>query len=129
MLEFGVLNRGQLLQVLETVHMDCRAQNLPAGGKLPLHQFTALVPSSSHFCSLLSVVPLVFSTSGLPRTPVYLVGLKQLPSPPASSPPQISPGTPLPIPRVSLAPRSQAGRTIHTFAPQPVSRGGASCWK
>lgn len=82
-----------------------------------MHQFTALVPSSSLFCSLLSVVPLVFPTSGLPSTPVSLVGSKQLPSPPASSPPQISPGTPLPIPRVSLAPRSQAPRTIHTFAP------------
>lgn len=93
------------------MHMECRAQNLPAGGtlqipfpnlplqglcpilsgcKLPMHQLTAQVPSPSHFCSLLSVVPLVFPTSSLPSTPVFLVGLKQLPSPSASTPLQIS---------------------------------------
>lgn len=82
--------------------MECRAQNLPLGGtlqmpfpsrpsqglcrvrtgcKLPMHQLSAQVPSPSHFCSLLSVVPLVFPTSGLPSTPVFLVGLKQISSP------------------------------------------------
>lgn len=100
-------------------------QPLQPGCKLPLHQFSAPASGSRSPFSFISVPywsprPQVY----LPSPPVFLAGLKQLPSPSALSPPQISPGTPAPlISRVSPALGSHARRTIHTFAPQPQLPG------